>query len=114
MTKLHLSKNEITLKIHSDVEKPAQIIEIRSGIYKSKTYASLIISDKGVMLEGEDILVLSSDPKAVIIQVKNPIMKLAELLKNDNIYIEGIVAIPSGKERELLEALITGSTLRDQ
>ena len=70
MTKLHLSKNEITLKIHSDVEKPAQIIEIRSGIYKSKP-TPLIISDKGVMLEGEDILVLSSDPKAVIIQVKN-------------------------------------------
>lgn len=106
MTKLHLSKNEITLQIHSDVEKPAQIIEIRNGIYKSKAYASLIISDKGVMLEGEDFLVLSADPKAVIVQVKNPMMRLVELLNNDNIYTDGITAVPPGRERELLAALI--------
>jgi len=84
MTKIHLSKNEITLKIHSDVEKPAQIIEIRNGIYKSKAYASLIISDKGVMLEGEDILVLSSDPVG---QRKRTIgctdQIISNLLKND-------------------------------
>lgn len=106
MTKLYLAKHEITLKIYTDATSTPQTIVIKDGVYKKQTYASLLLFEGNVMLEGDNITVLSIEAKAVVVQIESTIMKLANLLENKNIYIEGIKAIPEGKERELLEAII--------
>jgi hypothetical protein len=106
MTKLHLAKHEIILKIYSELGDQPEIIEIKNGSYNKKVYASLVMSEGSVILEGDEMAVLATGTKAVTLQIKNNVMKLAELLNNDSIYIDGINAIPEGRERELLQALL--------
>ena len=101
-----LAKNEVTIKIYTMTGTDPQIIEIKDGIYKRNRYASLLLSENNVILEGDSINILATDTKTVIIQTKNILMQLTELLKNDRIYIDGIDAIPAGEERNILEALI--------
>lgn len=106
MIKLFLANHKIILKIYLETGDQPQTIEINNGLYNNKIYASLILSNDNIMLEGDEIAVLAIKAKAVIIQVENIMMKLATLTGDNSIYTNGINAITEGTERELMTALI--------
>jgi len=83
-----------------------QIINIKNGVYNKKVYGSLILSGENILLEGEDMLLLTANNKAIVIQFKSIATKLAEVLEDDSIYINGMDAVPEGRERELLQAVL--------
>jgi len=106
MVKLSLAKHEVTVKIYSGIGETPNKTVIKNGYYNHKIYASLVLSEESAFLEGDEIQVLATEAKIIVIQIENMIMKLSKLLKDDNIYSHGIDAIPEGVERELLQALI--------
>ena len=52
------------------------------------------------------MLLLTANNKAIVIQFKSIATKLAEVLEDDSIYINGMDAVPEGRERELLQAVL--------
>jgi hypothetical protein len=101
MVKLDLSGINISIEIVTS--RGSQVIEIMNGRYKNNSFDYMVVTDKVLVLEGEKRIIVPFD--VIYLKVETIYEKLSNIL-GDEIYTEGIVAIPEGKERELLEKLI--------
>ncbi|MCX6262838.1 MAG: hypothetical protein NTY95_18710 [Bacteroidia bacterium] len=101
MVKLDLSGINISIEIVTS--RGSQVIEIMNGRYKNNSFDYMVVTDKVLVLEGEKRIIVPFD--VIYLKVETIYEKLSNIL-GDEIYTEGIAAIPEGKERELLEKLI--------
>lgn len=105
-SKMYLARRNVKLKIYTEKDSPAKIIEIKDGAYKKNVYTSLVVSGGTVMLEGDDITILETNTKVVVIEPESVSMALGRLMGYKIHHCEGIEEVPEGKERELLAALL--------
>jgi len=101
MVKLDLSGINIFIEVVTF--QGSQVMEIMNGRYKSNSFDYMVITDKVLVLEGEKRIIVPFD--VIYLKVETIYEKLSNIL-GDEVYTEGITAIPEGKERELLEKLI--------
>lgn len=106
MIKYYLAKQHVTLKIYNEVGDNPETIVITDGVYKGRIYASLLLDNAHILLEGDEIHVLSKNVGITIIETLSIKDRIAQILNNDSIYLSGINAVPEGREREVLEQLI--------
>lgn len=107
MVRYYLIREEVTVKIYTKQGSSQQTIVIKNGLYNKKIYGTLVIDNECVMLDGEEMNILATDAKAIIIETKPIIKKIADLLGCAGIYeIQGISSIPEGREREILQSLL--------
>ena len=107
MTKISLFNQEVLLSIYNEGGKEPRKIIIKNGKYNKKQYSSLVLSEGEIILDGNgEMLVLAKGSKTVAIQMTDFVTKLGKQLGSNDIHFDGIHAVPAGKERELLEALI--------
>ena len=105
-SKMYLARRNVKLKIYSEKDTPPKIIEINDGAYKKNVYVSLVVSDGTVMLEGDDIIILATNTKVVVVEPESVSTALGRLLGYKIHHCERIEEVPEGKERELLAALL--------
>lgn len=104
MVRILLAGSVLKVKILKD--KQVKEVYVDNGVYDKKTYRYLIITDGKVFLDGEDLEVLANKYDGISIEYANPLDILVDHYHNPAIYIEGINAIPEGKEREALNLLL--------
>lgn len=104
MTKIQLLNNDLTFMIASNGK--TEKIDIKNGVFKNKRFLSVVITDKAVMLEGDENIVLRENVVAIYVNIKSVAEKIAEILQNDEVYLSKIGAIAEGRERQVLEKLI--------
>ena len=105
-SKMYLARRNVMLKIYSEKNIQAKTIELKDGTYNKNVYISLLISDGTVMLEGDDITILETNAKYVVIEPESVSTALGRLLGYKIHHCERIEEVPEGKERELLAALL--------
>jgi intein/homing endonuclease len=106
MFKLQLSEADYI--IEAFCPKGKETFHIAKGMYEDKRYEAVIITAGLIILDGEESLQLSENVSAVYINMKRRTIldQIAEFLKNDDVYMEKVDAVPKDKERELLRFLI--------
>ncbi|MEJ2068519.1 MAG: hypothetical protein P8Y09_11390, partial [Deltaproteobacteria bacterium] len=65
------------------------------------------ITNNSTILEGERNLLLADDISAVYLSVKSYLDRIAEITGKDDVYIMKTQSIEEGKEREILEKLLS-------
>ena len=101
MVKLDLSGINISIEVITS--KGSQAIEIMNGRYKNSLFDYMVATDKILVLEGEKRVVMPFD--VAYLKVETISERLSNVL-GDEVYTEGLAAIPEGNERELLEKLL--------
>jgi len=104
MVKIVLAGSILRVKILKDNQ--VKEIHISNGIYDKKIYRDIVITDGKIFLYGDELKVLANKYDGLVIEFMSPLDVLAEYFKNYAIYIEGVNAIPEGKEREALSLLM--------
>ncbi len=107
MTKIWLYNQEVSICIYSEGGKEPRKLTINNGMHNKKKFSSLVLSEGDVILDGNDgMFVLATGTKTITVNITDTLTKLAKQLGNEDIYFNGIDAVPEGKEKELLQALI--------
>ncbi len=101
MLKIKIANLDLIIKIISGSKQ--EKIEIKKGFFKDEVYFCLTFTDGKLILEGDNLLVLTNKADAVVLEIKTPLEKLAEHFHDSNILIEGISVIPDTKLRESLQ-----------
>lgn len=104
MTKLSLCGLTVTFVFIS--LEGSDAVTIRNGGYGDKSYSHAIIGGNYVLLDGEETSLLRSGYVSLRIEVANPRRTIAQALGNDSVYVAGIDAVPEGREREILSAIM--------
>lgn len=107
MVKICLYNQEVSIGIYNEGGKEPRKVLIKNGKHNKKKYSSLILSEGNIILDGNnEIFILATGAKTVIIIMIDTITKLAKHLGSNDIHFDGIRAVPDGKEKELLQTLI--------
>lgn len=106
MTRIPLSNHNVKIKIFVNIDSEPRVVEIKHGEYNFKNYSLLIINGGTVMLDGDEPIILADRAQAIDVSIPSVMDIIAEKLKNHEVYLRKIDAIPEGKEREILEGII--------
>lgn len=110
MFRIDLLNNTIKFTLlYSGSSSQVELI-ITNGRYKDRSFQSAVYTEGSLFLEGADgALLIRDNIKALYCKAISIKDIVAEHLGSRDIYMEGIDAVPSGKERDILAFLIEPS-----
>jgi hypothetical protein len=105
MVNISLTDSDYLIECLSARKK--ETFHICKGIYDGKHYLTAVLTDNSIILEGEDNLLLKDNVMAVYVRHRTVVEQAVDFLEDDAVYMEKSKAVPEGKEKELLNFLMS-------